>query len=159
MRRLIFGYILVSAVDVSNSFKQQSKMWHLLVVKWCLYLQHLSGKAYEIICNSEIIKLSFSRTLQDYKHLEITKIEIGFSVEADRQLLDILKQKDDLVMCGMVLFDEMYLKQGLVLRSPLVHCFASLIKEKLTTNWMNLKHLWSRMHHCCKGHWLKPWLF
>ena len=35
-------------------------------------------------------------------------------MEADRQLVDILAQKDDLAKYGMLLFDEMYVKQGLV---------------------------------------------
>ena len=39
---------------------------------------------------------------------------MGFSIEADRQLLDILKQNNDLAKYGIVLFDEMYMKQCLV---------------------------------------------
>lgn len=98
----IFWSQQLKSATVSSS---KGRRWHPLVVKWCLYLQHLSGKAYETIRNSGIINLPSSRTLRDYKHLEITKI--GFSIEADRQLLDILKQKDDLGKHGVVLFDEM----------------------------------------------------
>ena len=105
----IFWSQQLKSATVSSS---KGRRWHPLVVKWCLYLQHLSGKAYETIRNSGIINLPSSRTLRDYKHLEITKI--GFSIEADRQLLDILKEKDDLAKYGVVLFDEMYVKQGLV---------------------------------------------
>ena len=82
-----------------------------LVVKWCLYLHHISSKAYETICNSGILTLPSSRTLQDYKHLSSTT---GFSIQADRQLLDILNQKDDLAKYAVLLFDEIYIKQGLV---------------------------------------------
>ena len=39
---------------------------------------------------------------------------MGFSIEADRQLLDLLNQKDELTKYGVVLIDEMYIKQGLV---------------------------------------------
>ena len=35
-------------------------------------------------------------------------------MEADRQLVDILAQKNELAKYGMLLFDEMYIKQGLV---------------------------------------------
>ena len=66
------------------------------------------------IRNSGIITLPSTRTLQDYKHLSSTAV--GFSVEADKQLLDILNQKDDLAKYCVLLFDEMYIKQGLVLR-------------------------------------------
>ena len=88
------------------------RRWHPLVIKWCLYLHHLSSKSYETICNSGIVNLPSSCTLREHKHLENTKI--GFSIEADRQLTDILQQKDDLAKYGIVLFDEMYIKQGLV---------------------------------------------
>ena len=88
------------------------RRWHPLVVKWCLYLHHISSKAYETIRNSGILILPSSRTLQDYKHLSSTTV--GFSIEADRQLLDIINQKDDLAKYGVLLFDEMYIKQGLV---------------------------------------------
>ena len=83
-------------------------------MKWCLYLHHLSTKAYERIRNSGILTLPLSRTLQDYKHLSSTTV--GFSTEADRQLLDIINQKDDLANYGVLFFDEMYIKQGLVFR-------------------------------------------
>lgn len=88
------------------------RRWHPLIIKWCLYLYHVSRKAYETIRNSGVITLPSSRTLRDYKHLSATTV--GFSIEADRQLVDILAQKDDLAKYGMLLFDEMYVKQGLV---------------------------------------------
>jgi len=40
--------------------------------------------------------------------------KIGFSIEADRQLVDLLQQKNDLAKYGVVLCDEMYVKQGIV---------------------------------------------
>ena len=64
------------------------------------------------IRNSGIITLPSSRTLRDYKHLSSTKV--GSSIEADRQLVDILAQKNGLAKYGMLMFDEMYIKQGLV---------------------------------------------
>lgn len=88
------------------------RRWHPLIIKWCLYLHHVSSKAYETIRNSGVVALPSSRTLRDYKHLSSTNV--GYSVEADRQLVDILAQKDDLAKYGMLLFDEMYVKQGLV---------------------------------------------
>ena len=90
----------------------KGRWWHPLVIKWCLYIKHLSSKAYDTIRSSGIIYLPSTRTVQYYKHLDNTKI--GFSIKADRQLCDILKQKDDLAKYGVVLFDEMYVKQGLI---------------------------------------------
>ena len=88
------------------------RRWHPLIIKWCLYLHHVSGKAYETLRKSGIVNLPSSRTLRDYKHLEHAKI--GFSLEADRQLADLIQQKDDLAKYGVVLVDEMYVKQGVV---------------------------------------------
>lgn len=99
-------------VKAATAKGSTGRRWHPLVVKWCLYLHHISGKAYETIRKSGILTLPSSRTLQDYKHLSSTTV--GFSIEADRQLLDILNQKDDLSKYGVLLFDEMYIKQGLV---------------------------------------------
>jgi len=86
------------------------RRWHPLVIKWCLYLHHLSSKTYKIIHNSGILTLPSSRTLQDYKHVSFTRV--GFSLEADRQLLDLLQQKNGLAKYEVLLFDEMYVKQG-----------------------------------------------
>ena len=85
------------------------------MIKWCLYLHHLSGKAYDTIRKSGVINLPYSRTLRDYKHVSPT--EVGFSVEADRQIIDLLAQKDTLAKYGVVLFDEMYVKQGVFEKS------------------------------------------
>ena len=91
------------------------RRWHPLMIKWCLYLHHLSGKAYDTIRKSGVINLPSSRTLRDYKHVSPT--EVGFSVEADRQIIDLLAQKDTLAKYGVVLFDEMYVKQGVFEKS------------------------------------------
>ena len=105
----IFCFQQIKSATVSSS---KGRRWHPLVIKWCLYLQHLSSKAYDTIRSSGVINLPSCHILRDYKHLQDTKI--GFSIEADRQLCDILEQKDDLAKYGVVLFDEMYVKQGLV---------------------------------------------
>ena len=39
--------------------------WHPLIIKWCLYLRHLSGKAYETTRSSGCIKLLSQRTLRE----------------------------------------------------------------------------------------------
>ena len=105
----IFWSQQLKATAATNA---SGRRWHPLIIKWCMYLHHVSSKAYETIRNSGIITLPSSRTLRDYKHLSSTKV--GFSLEADRQLVDILAQKDGLAKYGMLLFDEMYVKQGLV---------------------------------------------
>lgn len=92
----------------ATASKPSGRWWHPLMI----YLHRLSGKAYETIRKSVVINLPSSRILRDYKHVSPT--EVGFSTEADRQIIDLLAQKDALEKYGVVLFDEMYVKQGLV---------------------------------------------
>ena len=44
----------------------RSKKWHPLIIKWCLYLRHLSGKAYELLRKTGAVSLPSQRTLCDY---------------------------------------------------------------------------------------------
>ena len=60
--------------------------WHPLCIKWCLYLRHLSGKAYEMLRNSKCIRLPSQRTLCDYTHYTTTST--GFLAEVDKQIHD-----------------------------------------------------------------------
>ena len=106
------GIFWSQQLKAATATSASGRRWHPLIIKWCLYLHHVSSKAYETIRNSGIITLPSCRTLREYKHLSSTKV--GFSIEADRQLVDILAQKDGLAKYGMLLFDEMYVKQGLV---------------------------------------------
>ena len=107
------GIFWTQQLKSATASKPSGRRWHPLMIKWCLYLHHLSGKAYETIRKSGVINLPSSRTLRDYKHVS-SSTEIGFSLEADRQIIDLLAQKDGLAKYGIVLFDEMYVKQGLV---------------------------------------------
>ena len=99
------GIFWTQQLKAATAADSRGRRWHPLAIKWCLYLHHLSSKAYETIRNSGIITLPSSRTFRDYTHLHSTKM--GFSIEADRQLFDLLKQKDELTKYGVVLIDEM----------------------------------------------------
>ena len=59
------------------------------MIRWCLYLRHLSGSAYELIRESGKIKLPSQRTLRDYTY--ITKAKAGFSSDVDEQLMKASK--------------------------------------------------------------------
>lgn len=88
--------------------------WHPLMIRFCLYLRHHSGKAYEALRNSGCIVLPSQRTLRDYSHA--VKAEAGFSKEVDHQLMmaakiDTCKEWEKLVV---ILLDEMYIREDLV---------------------------------------------
>ena len=91
--------------------KKQGVRWHPLIVKWCLYLHHLSNGAYETLRNSGVIQLPSTRTLRDYKHFSPARV--GFSVHSDRQLLNLMTVKGNLAKYCVILIDEMYVKEGL----------------------------------------------
>jgi len=38
------------------------------MIRWCLYLRHFSRGAYEMLRESNVIKLSSRKTLQDYTY-------------------------------------------------------------------------------------------
>ena len=40
----------------------------LLMIKWCIYLCHLSSKAYDTLRQSGVVYLPSRRTLRDYTH-------------------------------------------------------------------------------------------
>ena len=71
------------AASLKNS---KSMRWHPLFIRWCLYLRHLSGEAYEMMRNSKCIYLPSQRTLRDYTHYTTTTT--GFSAEVDKQIYD-----------------------------------------------------------------------
>ena len=88
--------------------------WHPLIIKWCLYLRHLSGKAYETVRSSGCIKLPSQRTLRDYTHY--VSAATGFSTAIDKQLaaaadIDNCSEKDKYTV---IVMDEMYIKESLV---------------------------------------------
>lgn len=88
--------------------------WHPLMVKWCLYLQHKSSGAYELLRESGVIKLPSQRTLKDYTHY--IQAAPGFSPKVDQQLMEAA----ELATCPefkkyvFLLLDEMHVKEDLV---------------------------------------------
>ena len=91
----------------------KSKRWDPLMVRWCLYLQHTSGRAYDMLRESGVIRLPSQRTLRDYTYF--TKTTAGYSDDIDKQLMDAAKinscpEREKYVI---LLMDEM---QGVVAR-------------------------------------------
>ena len=84
-----------------------------VMVRWCLYLRHLSSSAYEMLRETGTISLPSQRTLQDYTyHIKAT---VGFSDEVDKQLGIDAKvasyvERDK---CVILICDEMHIRQDL----------------------------------------------
>ena len=88
--------------------------WHPLLIKWCIYLRHLSAKSYEMLRESGVVRLPSQRTLRDYTNC--VKAIPGFSYEVDTQLLSAVNAKSCPAwhMFVVLLLDEMHVKEGLV---------------------------------------------
>lgn len=87
-----------------------SMKWHPLMIRWCLYLRHFSGKGYELLRDS--FSLPSQRTLRDYTYYNNTKI--GFSTATDRELFDLVSTNKEHQMLVCVIFDEMYIREQIV---------------------------------------------
>ena len=92
----------------------RSMRWYPLMIKWCLYLRHLSGSAYEMLRESGCITLPSQRTLRDYTHY--VRSTTGFSAEVDEQLMEAAKvaKAEEWEKCVVLVMDEMHVKEDLV---------------------------------------------
>ena len=92
----------------------RSMRWDPLMIRWCLYLRHLSSSSYDMLRESGVIKLPSQMTLRDYTYY--TKAKAGFSCEVDHQLMvaakiDICPERDKYVV---IIMDEMHIKEDIV---------------------------------------------
>ena len=87
--------------------------WDLIMVRWCLYLRHLSSSTYETLCDTGTIRLPSQRTLRDYTHH--TKATVGFSKEVNKQLQVVAKMSlcPEREKCVIIIMDEMHLREDL----------------------------------------------
>ena len=107
--RMLFWNQQQQAASLKNS---KSMRWHPLFIKWCIYLRHLSGSAYDMLRQSGCIKLPSQKTLCDYTYF--TSATIGFSDTVDEQLMSIADTSEERYRyVGMVL-DEVHIKADLV---------------------------------------------
>ena len=90
------------------------RRWHPLLIKWCLYMHHLSSSSYNLLRNSGYIVLPSGRTLRDYTHYIDNKP--GFQNDVDEQLCEMIGfdslQIHEKYVC--IVADEMKIKEGLV---------------------------------------------
>ena len=100
------------------------------MIRWCLYLRHLSSSAYELISGSGVISLPSQRTLRDYTYY--TTAAAGFSGikslylannynyfitdDVDEQLMTVAKISTcpEREKCIVLLMDEMHIQANLV---------------------------------------------
>ena len=110
-----FARVFWESQHRASSLKDARSMrWDPLMIRWCLYLRHVSGRAYEMLRESGVIKLPSQRTLRDYTYY--TQATVGFSDAVDRQLMEAGKiqscpEREKYVVTIM---DEMHIKEDVV---------------------------------------------
>ncbi len=95
--------------------------------RWCLYLRHLSGAAYEVLRNTGVIHLPSQRTLRDYTYY--TDSVVGFSLGVDKQLMDNAQIKTcaDRDKYVIIILDEMHVRENLVYNKHSGTCIKSVL--------------------------------
>ena len=107
----LFGEQQMKTASVKDACTMR---WHPVMVKWCLYLQHKSSSAYELLRESGVIKLLSQRTVKDYtRYIQAVP---GFSPKVDQQLMEAaeIATCPEFKKCVFLLLDEMHVKEDLV---------------------------------------------
>lgn len=99
------------AAKLHNS---KSMKWEPAMIRWCLYLRHLSGTAYETLRSSGILKLPSQRTLRDYTYY--TRASQGYSADVDKQLMDAANILDcpERERYIVLIMDEMHIREDII---------------------------------------------
>ena len=100
------------AATVHNS---RSMRWDPLMIRWCLYLRHLSSSTYELLRESGVMKLPSQRTLRvDYTY--IARAKPGFGTDIDAHLLreSRIDTRPPHERHVILLMDEMHIREDLV---------------------------------------------
>ena len=92
----------------------RSMRWDPIMIKWCLYLRHISGRAYEMVRESGVVSLPSQRTLRDYTYH--TQASTGFSSAVDQHLITAANlgscpERDRYIV---ILMDEMHIREDIV---------------------------------------------
>ena len=110
-----FQQLLWEQQQQASSVKDsQSMRWHPLMIKWCIYLRHLSSGAFEALRLSGCVRIPSQRTLRDYTHY--VRALPGFSEDIDRQLIEAAKLQtcEEFQKYIVMVMDEMHIKEDLV---------------------------------------------
>ena len=101
-------------LKAARSKSPSAMCWNPIMIKWCIYLSHLSSGGYEALRKSGCISLPSQRTLRDYTH--VANVTSGFSSDVDLQLFEAAKISTcpEYEKRVVVLMDEMHIRESLV---------------------------------------------
>ena len=120
----------------ATSYSEPKSMrWHPLIIKWCLYLQHLSSGAYETLRTSSILKLPSQRTLRDYTHYIKSSCKFLNEVDNDFIIAADYYHLEDCQKCVGILIDEIHIKEDLIYDKHVGAIIGLYLLEMLTINY------------------------
>ena len=90
----------------------RSMKWHPLMIRWCIYLRHLSDTAYDTLRASNAIKLPSQRTVRNYTYY--TSSQPGFSASVDKQIQDYARFESERDKYVVLLMDEMHIRDDII---------------------------------------------
>ena len=101
-------------LKAARSQSLSAMCWNPIIIKWCIYLSHLSSGGYDALRKSGCISLPSQRTLWDYTH--VANVTSGFSSDVDLQLFEAAKISTcpEYEKRVVVLMDEMHIRESLV---------------------------------------------
>lgn len=101
-------------MQASKAKSPKGMRWHPSMIRWCLYLRHCSGRAYEVLRDSGCVTLPSQRTLRDYTYH--VKASTGFSSEVDEMLKKGAESfgTEERNKHVLLLLDEMHVRKDLV---------------------------------------------
>ena len=143
-----FARIFWDSQKKAATLKDARQMrWDPIMVRWCLYLRHLSSSAYETLRDTGTIRLPSQRTLRDYTHH--TKATVGFLKEVDKQLQVAANMSScpEREKCVIIIMDEMHLREDLAYDKHTGKC--QLVKYTYTISCID-----SHSHVCRCPNWL-----
>ena len=101
---------------ISPSTPQENNEMAPMIIKWYIYLQSKSSKAYEAMHETGFLSLPSRRTLYDYTHS--MPLKMGFQIEYVDHLISEARARKmydkDLSSYEGLLRDEMKIKEDLV---------------------------------------------
>lgn len=98
-----------SQAQAASPTDARQMQWDSMMVRWCLYLRHLSSSAYETLREGGFVKLPSQRMLRDYTHH--TKAVVGFAKGVDEEVKAAARLSTCLERekCVILILDEIHL--------------------------------------------------
>ena len=98
--------------EQKRSFGKSTKIYHPMIIRFCLSIASKSASAYDELRNSKVLTLPSRRTLRDYKNA--IRPSVGFSHEIVDELIKTASNLEGVKRYVVLSLDEIKIKEELV---------------------------------------------